>query len=373
MKAGIAPVLTSFGERSDYQMYQEEFGLLDMAEPMGFDSIWSLEHHFTGYNMTPNPTQVLSYMAGRTRRVELGTAVIVLPWHNPVRVAEDIALLDVLAGGRTIFGFGRGAASVEYDRIGVRMDEARERFAEAATIIKKALSQERFSHEGKFFKVPETSIRPRPISHPERRFYASTISPESAEMMAKMGFGVMIAAQRDWESAAADYHRYREVAAASGYAPRPPISLVNIIIADDGNEAEELGLKYMGRQFDSIDRHYAYSDGHLGNVKGYEFYGKFAKTYSKLGEEETKAKAVRYYTGLHLVGTPKKVLEKFHYVFEVTNLGHVIAQFMPGGMPHEYGERSLKLFAEQVMPVLQRDPAFQAKEEAAPPLAESVS
>ena len=113
MKVGIAlNVLTKEG-RSDASVLGEHLALGDLAEPLGFDSLFALEHHFTGYAMTPSPTQLLSYFAGRTRRITLGTAVIVLPWHDPVRVAEEIAFLDVLTGGRCLFGFGRGAASVE--------------------------------------------------------------------------------------------------------------------------------------------------------------------------------------------------------------------------------------------------------------------
>jgi len=106
------------------------------------------------------PTQLLSYYAGRTKRITLGTAVIVLPWHDPIRVAEQIALLDVMSGGRCLFGFGRGAASVEYAGFRIPMEEARPRFVEAAKIIVAALSNESFEWEGEFFKIPRTSIRP---------------------------------------------------------------------------------------------------------------------------------------------------------------------------------------------------------------------
>ena len=139
MKVGLALCMNSFENKSDLQTYQEELRLADMAEPAGMDSVWALEHHCTGYSMVPNPLQMLSYFAGRTRRVQLGTAVIVLPWHDPLRVAEEIAMLDVLAGGRTIFGFGRGAASIEYNSYRIPMEEARERFAETAVIVRQAL------------------------------------------------------------------------------------------------------------------------------------------------------------------------------------------------------------------------------------------
>src|SRR6266478_9199404 len=303
MKVGMTLQLTSFGGKPDLETYQDELNLMEMCEDLGFDSVWALDHHFTGYVMSPDPTQLLSYVAGRTKRVQLGTAVIVLPWHDPVAIAEKIALLDVLAGGRTIFGFGRGAATVEYNGYRVNMEEARERFVEAAIVIRRGLAQNSFSFDGKYYKIPEIQIRPRPISHPEERFYASSVSPESAEIMAKLGLGVLIIAQRSWDETAADYQRYSEIAQASGYQPRAPISLFNILVADEAREAEELAAVHMGAMFDSIDRHYHFSDGHLTGVKGYEFYAKLAKTYTKLtADEQAKAKAVEFYRSLHAAG-----------------------------------------------------------------------
>lgn len=363
MKAGMALSMNSSADKPDLQVYEEEMRLADMAEPAGFDSIWSLEHHCTGYSMVPSPLQMLSYFAGRTKRVELGTAVIVLPWHDPLRVAEEIAMLDVMAQGRTIFGFGRGAASVEYDAYRVPMEEARERFAETAIIVCKALANERFSHQGRFFNIPETSVRPRPISHPEQRFYASTVSPESADIMAQMGFGVMIIAQRDWNDAAADLLRYMDLTASHGHAPRPPIAFLNVVVSEDPAQVRDLVDIYMTRHFESVDRHYNFSDGHLKNVKGYEFYGRMAKTYTKLTSDETaKAKAVSVYADLQLTGTPAHVLEKLRAIYDMTGVDHVIGVFALGGMPFEAAAQSLRLFAEKIVPVMHNDPAFRSRQ-----------
>src|ERR671938_143218 len=146
MKVGIALNCLHQPGRSDAAVMMEHLALGDLAEPLGFDSLFALEHHFTGYAMSPAPTQLLSYYAGRTKRISLGTAVIVLPWHDPVRVAEEIALLDILCGGRCLFGFGRGAASVEYQGFRVPMEESRPRFVEAADIVVKALANHSFEH-----------------------------------------------------------------------------------------------------------------------------------------------------------------------------------------------------------------------------------
>jgi alkanesulfonate monooxygenase SsuD/methylene tetrahydromethanopterin reductase-like flavin-dependent oxidoreductase (luciferase family) len=368
VKVGYVPVVTAVDEsKSDLQLYQEAMALADMAEPLGFDSLWSLEHHFTGYSMIPNPVQFLTYYAARTRTIRLGTAVIVLPWHDPVRIAEEIALLDMMAGGRTIFGFGRGAGSVEYDGLRVPMEESRDRFAETATIIRLALTQKRFSYDGKFFKIPETSIRPQPISNPTERFFASSVSPESAELMARMGFGMMIIGQKDWESAAVDIQHYRATATACGHPVRPVMALANVIVAEDPSQARDLARNHLKIYMKTIDNHYRFSDGHLSGLKGYEFYSKMAKTYSKMSGPKDAKPAAKPADGekkksasgdLNVTGTPAEALEKLRYIHELTGASDFLGQFCVGGLPFEDTQRSMKLFAEKIAPVLKNDPAF---------------
>jgi alkanesulfonate monooxygenase SsuD/methylene tetrahydromethanopterin reductase-like flavin-dependent oxidoreductase (luciferase family) len=358
VKVGIALNMLTKEGHSDAAVFAEHMALGDLAEPLGFDSLFALEHHFTGYAMSPSPTQLLSYYAGRTKRITLGTAVIVLPWHDPIRVAEEIALLDVISGGRCIFGFGRGAASVEYAGFRILMEEARPRFVEAAKIVVKALTNEVFDWEGEYFHIPTTSIRPRPISHPERRFYASSVSPESAEIMAKLGFGVLVIMQNEWPIAAEGIQRYREIATSVGHTPRPPIILTNISVADSRDEAQERAVKYLSRKWDSIDTHYHFSDGHLATVKGYEFYGKMAKTYSKMKDPEFRQKATEFYVKIQVVGTPDDCLQQIAELQRLTGMNHLVTEFAYGGMPHEESEINMRLFADRVMPVLQRDAAF---------------
>jgi alkanesulfonate monooxygenase SsuD/methylene tetrahydromethanopterin reductase-like flavin-dependent oxidoreductase (luciferase family) len=366
MKVGIALNMLTKAGHSDASVFAEHLALGDLAEPLGFDSLFALEHHFTGYAMSPSPTQLLSYFAGRTRRITLGTAVIVLPWHDPVRVAEEIALLDVLCGGRCLFGFGRGAASVEYAGFRIPMEEARARFVEAAKIVVTALTNDTFEWDGEFFKIPRTSIRPRPISHPERRFYASSVSPESAEIMAKLGFGVLVIMQNEWPKAAEDIHRYHAIATAVGHAARPPIVLTNISVAESRAEAQDRAMTYLGRKFESIDNHYHFSDGHLASVKGYEFYGGMAKTYSKMKDESYRRKAAEFYVKIQVVGTPDDCLQQIAELRRLTGVDHLVTEFGFGGLPHEDAELNMRLFADRVIPVVQRDPAFTAPVTAEP-------
>ena len=281
---------------------------------------------YTGYAMSPAPLQLLAYYAGRTKRIQLGTAVIVLPWHDPIRVAEQIALLDIMCGGRCLFGFGRGAASVEYEGFRIPMGEARPRFIEAAQIIKQALAQESFEFHGEYFQIPRTAIRPRPISHPERRFYGTAVSPDSVDVMAKLGFSMLVITQNEW----------------------------------------------LGAKWESIDNHYHFSDGHLTTVKGYESYEKIGQTYAKMKEPSRQAKATEFYVSIQVVGTPDDCIQKIAELHKLSGLDHLITEFSFGGMPHEEAELGMRLFADKVLPVLQRDMAFAPPQAALAPAPEPM-
>ena len=360
MKVGIALNMLSEPGRPDVAVVADHLAMGDLAEPLGFDSLFALEHHFTGYAMSPAPLQLLAYFAGRTKRITFGTSVIVLPWHDPIRVAEEIALLDILCGGRCLFGFGRGAASVEYAGFRIPMGEARPRFAEAAQLIRKALSEPEFEWEGEFYQIPKTAIRPRPISHPEERFYASSVSPESAEIMAKLGFGILVVMQNEWPKAAENIVAYREIALSVGHNPPPPIILTNVSCAESRDEAHDRAMQWLGKKWESIDNHYHFSDGHLATVKGYETYGKMAKTYARLQSEEERVRATEFYVKIQIVGTPEDCLQQIAELQRVTGTDHLVTEFSFGGIPHADAEKNMQLFASRVLPALQHDAAFAA-------------
>src|SRR5216684_633866 len=141
--------------------------------------------------------------------------------------------------------------------------------------------------------------------------------------------------------------------------PRPPIILTNVCCAESRDEAHERAFKYLGQKWQSIDDHYHFSDGHLATVKGYESYGKMARTYAKIGESaETRQKATDFYVSIQIVGTPNDCLDKIGELQRLTGLDHLVTEYSFGAMPHEEAEVNMRLFADRVLPVLQRDPAF---------------
>src|SRR2546422_889643 len=183
MPPGLAIVFQSAGGLSDQAVYDHEIRLADLAEPLGFDSIWGVEHHFTDYTLCPDVLQFLTYMAGRTEHLGLGSMVVVLPWHDPLRVAEQVSMLDNISNGRVIFGLGRGAGKVEFDGFRLSMTESRARFVEAAQVVLRGLEQGYCEFDGAYVRQPRAAIRPAPFRSFRDRAYAAAVSPESARIM----------------------------------------------------------------------------------------------------------------------------------------------------------------------------------------------
>src|SRR5258705_6782313 len=133
MHVGMASVFQNpHKARTDREVYRNELRLVDLTEPLGFESLWGVEHHFTDYTMCPDVLQYLSYFAGRTTKIQLGSMVVVLPWHDPLRVAEQVVMLDHFSNGRFIFGIGRGLGRVEFEGFGVKQEDSRAIFTESA-------------------------------------------------------------------------------------------------------------------------------------------------------------------------------------------------------------------------------------------------
>ena len=141
MDVGMMMIFSSYGweDGSDGQMWEEELRLAEIAADAGFDCLWSAEHHFNDYSFVPDNIQLMTHIAAKHPNIDVGTAAVILPWHDPLRVAENAAVLDLLSNGRLRLGFGRGLARREFEVFGISMDESRERFDEAAPMIVNAL------------------------------------------------------------------------------------------------------------------------------------------------------------------------------------------------------------------------------------------
>lgn len=332
IKFGVALNIAAETERGDAEVVREHMALGDLIEPLGFDALFVLEHHFTGYILSPAPLQMLAYYAGRTSRIALGTAVVVLPWHDPVRVAEQIALLDIMCNGRCLFAFGRGRSNLEYKGFRIPISEGRPRFAEAISIVVGLLDNEVFEYQGEFYQIPALSIRPRPVSRPHERFYGPAMGKDSADMLAKLGFGMLLATQKSWTSLSADVAYFNKVAAAAGYRPRGPIVFASVSVAESRQHARERALEFLGRERVMSDIHYHPSEGHQPPI-----------------DQPPDDQATAAYMNLQLVGTPDDCIQQVEELASITSLEYLVLEFSYGGMPYCEAEANMKMFASDIV------------------------
>ena len=172
---------------------------------------WAAEHHFFGYSFCPDNTQLLTYLAGVTTNIDVGTAAVIMPWHDPLRVAERVSLLDHVSKGRFRFGVGRASpAASTPPSASVEMDESRGRFDEGTAMVLEALRTGFIEGDGPYFPQPRTEIRPRPERSFDDRFYAVASSDDSVEAAARFGGRMTMFADRAWEHRMPSITDYRD-------------------------------------------------------------------------------------------------------------------------------------------------------------------
>jgi len=351
MHAGLSLIFQNLdGQMSDAEMYRHELALAARAERAGFDSVWTPEHHFSDYQLTPNVPQFLAWVAGQTTRVKLGTMVTVLPWHDPVRVAENFSLLDHLSGGRAMLGLGRGLGRIEFDGFRVEMAESRRRFTEYTTAILQALESGYIDYDGELYHQPRTEIRPRPLATFKGRTFASAISPQSMDLMAELGVGLMVIAQKPWETVEEELAIYRRrYAEINGVEPSKPILCVFVGVSHDPSEAQHMRDVYLQRYARSTVEHYRFADESFADIEGYEYYAALARNIAKHGLEKFNG----FLADLQVWGTPDQVTDKLLDYVRRTDAGAVLATLSYGGMPPDVARANYDLFAAEVLPVLQ--------------------
>lgn len=160
--------------------------------------------------MCPDIIQFLTFMAGRTTHAKVGSMVTILPWHDPVRLAEQIIMLDHLSKGRLILGIGRGTGKVEFDGFRLDMSKSRQTFIESAEAILSALETGVMEYDGEIIKQPRVELRPGPYKSFKNRVFSASVSPESAKIMADLGTGLLVVPQKPWKRVLEDVENFRK-------------------------------------------------------------------------------------------------------------------------------------------------------------------
>jgi len=352
MHVGFGPQFHNLdGQLSDVEAYRRDIELAARAEEAGFDSVWSSEHHFTDYQMTSQMLMFLAWVAGQTKRIKLGTMVTVLPWHDPIRVAEGFSVLDHLSGGRAILGIGRGLGRYEFDAFRLEMSESRRRFTEYTPAILNALENGYIESDGELYKQPRVDIRPRPFKSFKGRTFASAVSPQSIELMAQLGVGIMVIAQKPWEVAEAELAEYRRrYLDFNGFEAPKPILVVVTGVAKTQAEAQRIREQYLQRWARSTVEHYQFDNVGFAEIEGYEYYAALARNIEKHGLENFCG----FLADLQVWGTPDQVIEKLLDYAKRTDAGGLVVPLSFGGLPPDETRANFDLFAQEVLPELQR-------------------
>ena len=319
------------------------------ADRLGYDTAWIAEHHFSNqYGVLPDPFVYLAYLVPRTERIGLGSAVMTLPLHNPVRIVENAAFVDVLSGGRLALGLGSGYRPYEYEGFGVPFDARHDIQEEAIPLILDAFHQRRVSHEGTHFQSRiegDYEIFPVSLQQPHPPFYMAAGTDRSIGIAARHGFGLMLSTLPSFETLAGQIALYRE-AMAQAPAPwnaNPAFGSVNIArwvyVAESDEAAREESAPGIVRHLEAfLGKKTA---GYLGHVSEKE--GARAFDYDALLET----------TLVH--GSPETVIARIRALRAATGLDSLLLHYPP-----YYGEvnllKSLRLFAEEVIPAF-RTPA----------------
>lgn len=347
----------------DWEFVQAGLALGDLAEPLGFDGIWAPEHQGTPYGMTPNPLQTLTYFAGRTKRVTFGTMVAVAPWWHPIRLAHQIAYLDIVSNGRyTTIGLGRGVAKSEFEAVGVPREQSRQRFSETLDILKLAFTQERFSYKGEIFQIPEMALRPAPKSKDLfSRIYGSSSTPDSLEILSRRGMVPLFVGNKPIDDAGKEVQKVNTFRKEEGLPPCQPKNVLFMYCTEAAEDASVADPWIMQANVD-VNLHYGFADAsNFKGVKGYEQYAAregaaTAVLASSVAIDkpnpDAKPKTPGYHPSNLLIGTPDEVIKRIAAAQKACSFSEmtIVPQF--GHMPYAEAQRSVKLFAKEVLPVI---------------------
>ncbi len=335
---------TSVSERD---IVKGETELAVLSEPLGYDSIWAVEHHFTDYSFMPDNLQWLSYVAAKTERIGLGTGAVILPWNDPLRVAEKLLLLDNLSDGRAIFGMGRGVARVEFEGLRIPVGESRERIDEMVPMIIQALETGFIEGNGPYYAQPLRQLKPGPIRTFADRMYTVAGSEDSIIAAVKNRVSVMSFILRPVDKLIDTFDIYNKLWRETWDDEPQPICInANMYCHEDGDLAKARMYEYLGNFWHQNVEHYEFLGGHFASQKGYERYAEKAKSLRERGVE----KAGQDYADAALSGTPEQLIAKLAWIQDILGQYELVVAPCFGGMPHAMAEESLRLFAEKVMP-----------------------
>ena len=358
-------------------IYAEHLQMIRWLDELGFHSCWVAEHHFRDYGLVPNTMLFLAHVAGITKRIRLGNAILIMPFHHPLRVAEDGAMVDVLSDGRLQFGFGRGYQGVEFAGFGVDVNNTRERTDEALEIVLKAWKGKPFSYHGKHYQVDNVMITPPPIQKPHPPVCVASINTQAVDHYAKKGIPFMVDATVTHGRVVEAIKEWKTVARQHGHDTTGTEFVVmrNVHLNDTNEKAKEYVMQVQGSPlsaaYDSQGtptddkqtwlHQSAPIDPKPGKIaKGYEYW---QKGFAGRSPDEMKFASEDSWNNRWVAGDIDRVTRQIE-VLEAAGVTNIMLGTTSGALGRDPREvrKTLERFTREVLePFSKREPAGAAK------------
>jgi alkanesulfonate monooxygenase SsuD/methylene tetrahydromethanopterin reductase-like flavin-dependent oxidoreductase (luciferase family) len=329
-------------------LYNARLDEWERAERLGFDGVYLAEHHFGSGCLTPSPNLMVSALAQRTTRMRLGVMVNVLPFHDPVRIAEEAAMVDLLSGGRFDFGVGRGVVQGEFVRQRMPYEEARPRMEEAVDLILRCWTEEQFEFHGRYRSVGPATLWPRPLQKPHPPIWCAAFSDDTVVWAARRGFslGCTLMPVQGMQSR---LDLYRQTAAAAGLKVTPANTLITRQVFVAATDAEARAISE--QPFNDLFRFFI-PPGEKREPSKLPADQKYYAAFYRAFVGRTLSFGDLIDAGIFVVGSPATVRRMLVDQLHATGAGHLLAWMNFGGLDTEAVLRSEELFAHEVLPHL---------------------
>ena len=347
MEFGVFYQLPCDEDQSAQQRYADTIAQCQLADSLGFDNAWLAELHFhPTFSITPSPLLLASAVAQTTRHIRLGTAVNLMPLYHPIRLAEEIATLDVISGGRAILGIGRGIIPSHFEGYGVSMEEGRKRFDECLRLIVDAWTKDELDFQGEYYQVRDVGVVPKPLQKPHPPIHVAATGPDTFELVGSMGYNLLVAPVIAGNQPAVDGAKvYREMLAKAGHDPKKGKLSVTlpIYVSEDRHKTDGV-LK------DTINSYIKSAQAMLTSPAA----NRAAAVNPRIARMQEGIGKLNYEQVLKentVIGTPEECVERLNQFQELFGAQEYSGWFNIGGrLPHDVVTKSMQLFAEKVMP-----------------------
>jgi alkanesulfonate monooxygenase SsuD/methylene tetrahydromethanopterin reductase-like flavin-dependent oxidoreductase (luciferase family) len=331
MKFGVLQFFSWPGRRNPLEVvYQRAMERIEIMDRTGYDAIWLAEHHFTDYSVCPSIHVMATHVAARTKRLRIGTGVSLAPLYHPLRLAEEVALLDVLSEGRVNWGAGRGFDPTEFKAFGVPPEESSERFHEAVDIVIEAWRNERLNWRGQYWNFENVEVLPKPKQDPHPPVWMAASSLPAIDWAAERGHSIMMDPHSQHADIAAKYERYQKGLKSHGHSTdgRSVPMARYIALGESEDEAREIAR-----------RGAAWTVGSYVNPsKSAGFPKRGDRLFIRPGADPVE----HYLDNVALYGTPEQVVDKLHGLEETMYLDYLLCAPL--------SQTSFELFTERVLP-----------------------